>query len=63
MYEAVNVIVYEQITEDEMDDMIAELDTDGTGTVDYEGIYNFLMSRFYIASVNIFLRSSRQLLE
>lgn len=27
----------DDITEEEIDDMIAETDTDGSGTVDYEG--------------------------
>lgn len=29
-----------RITEDELDEMIAEIDTDGSGTVDFEGLFN-----------------------
>ena len=30
----------DDLTEEELDDMIAETDTDGSGTVDYEGRYS-----------------------
>lgn len=30
----------DKLTEDELDEMIAEIDTDGSGTVDFDGEYN-----------------------
>lgn len=33
----------DDITDDEIDDMIAETDTDGSGTVDYEEFYTLMM--------------------
>ncbi|GBM41888.1 Troponin C, partial [Araneus ventricosus] len=33
----------DKLTEDELDEMIAEIDTDGSGTVDFDGVYFLLM--------------------
>jgi len=30
----------DQLTPDQLDEMIAEIDTDGSGTVDFDGEYN-----------------------
>lgn len=40
----------DDFTEEELDDMIAETDTDGSGTVDYEGKFYITMYRSEIFS-------------
>lgn len=32
----------EQLTDEELDGLIQEIDTDGSGTVDFDGKYNFI---------------------
>lgn len=46
----------DQITPDQMDGMIAEIDTDGSGTVDFDGkiFFYFIFSFFISFSVFIF---------
>lgn len=39
----------ENISEEELDEMIADIDTDGSGTVDFDGKLNYIHS-FWISS-------------
>lgn len=42
----------EQMTKEEIDEMIREADTDGDGQINFEGIFNFLCISFVCVITN-----------
>lgn len=41
----------DQLTEDELDEMIAEIDTDGSGTVDFDGKFTYIQHILILRSL------------
>lgn len=45
----------DQLTSDQLDEMITEIDTDGSGTVDFDGTYMLLQNKYLLTICGRFI--------